>query len=548
MPPREDDGGGDFAGIDPVMMRAMIKDLESAKGLVDNRVPGLKASFDKVGLSTKPITTLTGVAAWINGELPMLNRRQGMAEQLSKEHNQFGFTGSMVETEWEGLFKSKAEAEAKAKELAAKSDDPAAFPDDVWEQIRKYQDDPDFAEAFLKQLGPEKAARAAAWARDGDESDVRMSAFANIMATASHRGVINDDWLKKFTIERGGEGPDLYLLAALIKHGVWDTNTLVGIGNRALKTTQPYDDNRFKADVLDGIAANPLAANTLYCDNFELINAMASGKAPGWEFAYAKLGDPLGRFMAAATTGARDVYERMRPPGATDWPNPADVLISRVLQQTQSREGFPTEFVGVKTALEGVTRIAGEVAVPNPALDVEDGQKFEFTTPQPPPDPNMPMNWESVSQGALGDCYFLAAVQAELKRNPYYLRDRMVRNPDGTYTVTLFKDGKPVKVTVTGETATLKGSTTRAFVGPPLLAIYEKAYAQFKGAGSYEKIEGGQVTEPWPAINGKKVGELEDLSFKNLKALSDKGVPITVSTPDARSSRTTTARVRAASW
>ncbi|GAA3839630.1 hypothetical protein GCM10022226_72430 [Sphaerisporangium flaviroseum] len=533
MPPREDDGG-DFAGIDPVLMRAMIKDLETAKGLVDAKVPGLKDAFGKVGLSTKPIVTLTGIAGWINGELPMLNRRQGMAEQLSKENNQFGFTGTMVETDWEGLFKSKAEAEAKAKELAAQYEEPAGFPDDVWEQIEKYQNDPDFAEAFLKALGPEKAARAATWARDGADSGNRVAAFATLMATASHRGVIDDAWLKKFgvmapgTAPGGGEGPDLHLLATLIKHGVWNTDTLVTIGTKALTTTQPHDDNRLKADILDGISNNPLAANRLYCDNFDLINAMASGGMDGWTSGDPRFGDPLGRFMAAATTGAREVYGRMQPTGR---PNPADVLISRLLQRTQISSGFPTDFEGVKKALDGVAGLAGEVAVPNPALDVQDGEKFEFAYTQPQPDPNTPIDWASVSQGMLGDCYLLAAVQAELKRNPYFLRDRMVRNPDGTYTVTFYKDGKPVKITVTGDTAKYKGANDKAFVDPPLLAIYEKAYAQFKGSGSYAKIEGGEAVEPWPDINGKKVEELEDLSFKNLKAMSDQGVPMTVSTP-----------------
>ncbi|GAA3831347.1 hypothetical protein GCM10022226_60530 [Sphaerisporangium flaviroseum] len=343
MAPRDDDGGRDFAGIDPVMMRAMIKDLETAKGLVDTKVPGLKDAFDKVGLSTKPIVTLTGVAGWINGELPMLNRRQGMAEQLSKENNQFGFTGTMVETEWEGLFKSKAEAEAKAKELAAQYEKPGGFPDDVWEQIKKYQNDPDFAAAFLKQLGPEKAAwvvgRLRTWGEEG--SDERLRAFATIMATASHQGIIDDAWMKKFTTRSGGEGPDLWDLAAVIKVGVWDKNTLVLIGQKALKHDQGAGGNLLTADILDGISNNPLAASELYSKEFDRINSMMRGQAYGWvNTDNPKLGDPLARFMKAATVEASDIYERMRPPGDQQWQNPADTLVLRLFQEVAAH---PTE-------------------------------------------------------------------------------------------------------------------------------------------------------------------------------------------------------------
>src|SRR5262245_51094824 len=130
------DEGGTYAAIDPVLLKAMIKDLGDVRDLIRNRVPGLRYDFQKVGLSTKPIDTLVGVAGWVDGEIPALNRRQAMAEQLSKQNNEFGFGGAMVQTEWTGLFKNKAEAEAKAKEIAAKYK--YGLPDDAWAEIQKY--------------------------------------------------------------------------------------------------------------------------------------------------------------------------------------------------------------------------------------------------------------------------------------------------------------------------------------------------------------------------------------------------------------------------
>ncbi|GII79464.1 hypothetical protein Sru01_44460 [Sphaerisporangium rufum] len=529
MAPREDDGGGDFAGIDPVLMRSMIKDLEGAKGLVEEHVPGLKDAFSRVGLSTKPIGTLAGVAGWIGGELGMLNRRQRMAEQLSKENDQFGFTGAMVQTEWEGFFKSPAEAEAKAKELAGTYQEPEGFPDDAWEQIRKYQSDPDFARALLKQLGPEKAAFLVNRARGENDDGARLAAFSTVMAVASHQGVIDDAWLGKFA--KGTDGmPDLSGLAAVIQHGTWNKDTLVAIGNRGLRGTLG-GDTELAASFLDGLARNPMAANQVYAENFDMINRMISGDLPGWLGDDAGRGDPLGRFVTAATVEAREVGERMRPPGDLTWCNPADPLISRVLGQTQNKEPLTSEFDGVRQALAGLAGLAGQVPVPDPRLDVEDAGRFEYGMPGTLPDPSMPLYQLGVSQGQLGDCYFLAAVAGRLRQDPNFLTKRMTRNADGTYTVTFFRDGAPVPVTVTAAVPMWKGTQQDAFVSPPLLAIYEKAYAQFKGLSSFEEIEGGFVVDPWPDIDGKKVGELDDLSYANLKKLSDAKVPMTVSTP-----------------
>ncbi|ETK33279.1 polymorphic toxin type 17 domain-containing protein [Microbispora sp. ATCC PTA-5024] len=356
MAPRDDDGQ-QFAGIDPALMRAMIKDLESAKNLIDSRIPGLKSEFERVGLSTKPVTTLTGVASWVGGELPMLNRRQAMAEQLLKENSQYGFTSPMVQTEWGGLFSSTAEAQAKAKELAGKYEKPGGFPDDVWDQIIKYQNDPDFAEAFLKALGPEEAAWIAGRLRTWDEPkhEERLEAFATLMGVASHRGVIDAAWIDKFGTD--GQGPDLYTLAAVIQHGVWDTKTLVAIGDRALKLGQLGGGNYLTAQILDGISRNPLAAHQLYSDNFDLINSMAYGMLPGWvNTKDPKLGDPLGRFMKAATVDAAEVFERGRPPGDQTWVNPADQLAMRLFQTVGTHPDERFAFPGVENAFVDIVQ------------------------------------------------------------------------------------------------------------------------------------------------------------------------------------------------
>jgi hypothetical protein len=359
MAPREDDGGGSFAGIDPALMRKMIQDLNAAKEGIERDIPGLKPEFERVGLSTKSIDTLNGIASWIGGQTPMLHRRQTMAEQMSRENNQFGFGSGMVPTEWPGHFSSQREAEAKAKEIAGKYEEPGGFPDDVWEEIKRYANDPDFAAALLRELGPEEAAwivgRLRTWGEPGSEQ--RLQAFATLIAVASHRGVITAQWLDKFNTNRQGE-PDLYNLAAIIKHGTWNKDALVLIGQRALDSMQLGGGNYVTADILDGISRNPMAATELYAANFDKINAMARGQLPGWVGTDdPKLGDPLGRFMTAATVDARGIYERLRPPGDKTWTNPAEELTRRLLLDVQKHKDTPPAFAGPRLTY---TRIVEE--------------------------------------------------------------------------------------------------------------------------------------------------------------------------------------------
>ncbi|MEV0581789.1 C2 family cysteine protease [Nonomuraea sp. NPDC050310] len=543
MAPPEPPGGGDFAGIDPVQLKGMIGDLDDVKSLINEKTVHLDRDFGRAGLSAKHITTLRSVADWIHGELPMLRRRQSMTEQISKEHGVYGFTGAMVESEWAGHFKSPEEARAKAKELAAKYKEPGELPAEVWEQVRKYQFDPDFAEAFARELGPDKlgwlAGRAKSpdsWGDDDEDTEGRFQAIANILAVASHRGVIDDDWLKKFNPT--GRGTDYNMLADLMMHGTWSKDAVVKIVNGGLKDGS---QNYTIAMLLDAAARNPFAATQIYQDNFDRINGMVSGNAWGWtQIKDPKLIDPLARFVKAATLESHENYERMTPGG----PNPAEGLMAKILGLTQTKRGFPSPFGDVQKTLDTiVTDWSDKLTVPNP----ETLKNGTYSPVHPPPDPKLPIDWEQVSQGSIGDCWFLAGLIGELKRDPNFLSKRMVLNPDGTYTVTFFRDGKPVKARVDGQVYS-NGQN-----GPELVNIYEKAFAQFRGNGRYRGIEGdseyipdvgevfspnrwrdGHILRPWEDMTGKDRPAMEpgDITYDRLKDLVDKKVPMTMSVPN----------------
>ena len=55
-----------------------------------------------------------------------------------------------------------------------------------------------------------------------------------------------------------------------------------------------------------------------------------------------------------------------------------------------------------------------------------------------------------VVQGDDGDCWFLAALGTLVLQDPGFPAQHIKQNPNGTYTVTFYRDGKPVEITVDG--------------------------------------------------------------------------------------------------
>ncbi|MDX2969009.1 hypothetical protein [Kribbella solani] len=312
-----------FVGIDPAALKAMNKDLAIAHALVHALLPKIRVSFSTAQLDTSPIDRILSVSRWIEAELPSLQRRQIMAEQLQHEALQLGQKPAMVRTEWTGNFTSTAAAVARAKQLAAKYKD-GKLPPDVWAEVQQNQNDPDFAAAFVKALGPDAARHVVAGLGADPMKSDRLPALANLFATASHRRVFDDRWFPNFPAVPG--------LLPLMQFGNWDNDLLVHVGNLALRPDRLGIDNERTAQVLAAIARSPLAASRVYQDHFDRIQAMSRGRSPGWTIgADSELGDPLGDFIRAATVDARPLYEGLRPNGSKLSENPADTLTRKLL-------------------------------------------------------------------------------------------------------------------------------------------------------------------------------------------------------------------------
>jgi hypothetical protein len=95
-----------------------------------------------------------------------------------------------------------------------------------------------------------------------------------------------------------------------------------------------------------------------------------------------------------------------------------------------------------------------------------------------------------LAQGGDGDCWFLSSLAAVASNDPSFIKSHIWENPNGTYTVVLYQNGKPVDVTVSADLPYQDGVLIYAQTpdGADWVALYEKALAQL--TGGYQNING----------------------------------------------------------
>jgi hypothetical protein len=311
----------EFAAIDPAAMADLVTKLDGAARAIDERAPGVKSRFEAQGVATGDLTAIMQVASWVHDQLPMLRRRQSLAQAMVD--GGFAYGGGPL---WSfvdngdnlGAFRTPEEARRAAGDLAAKVKDSAIgddLPGDVYEQLLRHAGDPDFVAEFYSQVGPEGVNKLYVGAhqdRDlGEGPDERKAmAVGYSLATASHRLNLDDGWLDRLGRDRTNT-PQQYV-APFLRYGNWDKDFLKRVGNRELKGPAISYDPERAAMIWDGIARNPVAAAEFYDENFELIQRkgaydgtlrgdVAEGNRGAWS-----------DMIRSATVDARDVYARLQ--------------------------------------------------------------------------------------------------------------------------------------------------------------------------------------------------------------------------------------------
>lgn len=154
---------------------------------------------------------------------------------------------------------------------------------------------------------------------------------------------------------------------------------------------------------------------------------------------------------------------------------------------------------------------------------------------------------DDVEQGQLGDCYFLASLEAVAHSKPQLLENAIRDNKDGTFTVTLWSHpdggGAPHKVQVTvDDKFALSGGQSRyatSRTGELWPLVFEKAYAEWKGG--YEAIQGGMATNALAALTGARPGwvPVDDKTsataiYEKISRLLKSGASVVASTQDLK--------------
>ncbi|MFN3202722.1 MAG: C2 family cysteine protease [Bradymonadia bacterium] len=106
-------------------------------------------------------------------------------------------------------------------------------------------------------------------------------------------------------------------------------------------------------------------------------------------------------------------------------------------------------------------------------------------------DPKRQVDWQKMKQKKIGDCYWLAALNTQIKRDPDFPNKAIQENKDGSYTVTL-----PNRGTVTVEPLTEAEMATTGNADGNWLAVMEKAYAKSRSSehdDEYQAIHGDPI-------------------------------------------------------
>lgn len=144
--------------------------------------------------------------------------------------------------------------------------------------------------------------------------------------------------------------------------------------------------------------------------------------------------------------------------------------------------------------------------------------------------PHGPDAYTDVDQRYTGDCTFLAALAAVAHKEPGFIESHIRLDPNGNYTVRLYRNGQPVDVTVTPDLPESRrygtmGADTKH--GDDWVAIYEKAWAQLNGG--YGAISGGYPAAMLTAITGRPASARDWGTFNVFSA--SPGASFTTSAP-----------------
>jgi len=322
-------GDGDYASIDPAALRGAADSLQRSVDNVHSHVPGLQAEFGRLGVDAAKLGTLTQIASAISDLIPQLRRRQSMAEQLVAEAPANGkvayFQGDLL-GQFQTVAAATAQAHIDAEQVNHARDHKQPVPQSVYDHLQKYGYDPDYAAAFVNDIGT----KGVTWLLvdmhytddPGEKPDeTKLRALGTTLATASYRVNFDSKYLhdinmnlRDLDISTNAVG-SVSLFAPMLNYGVWSEKSLDNIADLVLNkdgkinvdTTGPIDGDAVKF-VFTGLSHNGIAAGNYFAKNKDWL--YDTGKYSPATYAGGPADQAFADFVRVATVDSRDDFAR----------------------------------------------------------------------------------------------------------------------------------------------------------------------------------------------------------------------------------------------
>lgn len=280
----EPGGGGDYVGIDPQLLGSMTSSMSSAAGTALNLVNSYIGRLSQVGLDTSSLSRAAQDLTWAQDQVPMLNRRQSIAQAMEQQDPGLG---PMVSAGAGALdFATNQAAQAAGKAAGGKALqalEQHGNTDFILSDLSQYADDPAYLAAYFEALGPQGLAalglQVVGYQQEGQGGQFQgwAGTVGNALAVASYLMPFTNDFLSGLQLPNDIDGsitPQLGLIQPFLEHGVYSSAWLQPLGRYALE--QAYLQGRGvmmdPPPPLDGIwtaiAHNPAFDVQFYSHNF----------------------------------------------------------------------------------------------------------------------------------------------------------------------------------------------------------------------------------------------------------------------------------------
>ena len=275
---RIDEGGGPSVGIDPETLGTLITDAETACTDVETFYGAFNGRFTAEQVSTTNLAKVSQAAEWVRDQLPMLRRRQGLAQIAAQQSGVSFVTDGAGELPWDTQEEAATAGEEDAERLMDGIEPGDDIPAEVYELLEEHSDDPDYVQAFYERIGGEgiNALRIGAVgdSAPGEYDESKLTPLSNSLGTASYRiDFTKGDWIKGMT----RDGSMSKVLGPLVAYGTFNGNFLDAAVNDTLSGPGALASEQDATWVLNALARNPVAAANWYKDNQETADLFLQG-------------------------------------------------------------------------------------------------------------------------------------------------------------------------------------------------------------------------------------------------------------------------------